>query len=413
MRDTDLYVALLGLSYPWEVQEVNLDVEKGRVDVWIRDVKGAKWSCPECSKEVALYDHGEERVWRHLNTCQCQTYLHARLPRTNCPEHGVRQVSGPWSEPGSPFTLQCEGWLIDVLKECDVTGVTRLTATTWDVAWGVVEKAVVRGLARKQRRVPEYLSIDEKAFAKGHRYETLVCDLKEGTVEYVVEDRKQESLERYYRQFDREELAQVKALAMDMWDPFIAATHAFVPQAEDKIVFDRFHVTRQVTDAVDRVRRQEHKVLKGQGEEWLKGTRYLWLTNEENVPEWRREEFDTVKQKNLKTGRAWAIKESLRKFWDYYYPKRAASYFQRWYFWATHSRLTPMVRAAKTLKRYLPNIMTYFKHRITNATAEGLNSKIQMVKEMACGFRNRSHYRTAIYFHCGGLDLYPRLKNPA
>jgi transposase len=152
--------------------------------------------------------------------------------------------------------LQCEEWLIDVLRECDVTGVTRLTATTWDVAWGVVEKAVARGLARKERRVPEYLSIDEKAFAKRHHYETLVCDLKKGTVEYVVEDRKQESLERYYRQFDREELAQVKALAMDMWDPFIAATRAFIPDAEDKIVFDRFHVTRQVTDAVDQVRRQ-------------------------------------------------------------------------------------------------------------------------------------------------------------
>jgi transposase len=142
--------------------------------------------------------------------------------------------------------------------------------------------------------------------------------------------------------------------------------------------------------------------------ECLKGTRHLWLANEENVPEWRREEFATVKRKNLKTGQAWAIKESLRKFWTYRYPKSAEAYFRRWYFWATHSRLGPIVRAAKTLQRYLANIMTYFKHRITNATAEGLNSKIQMVKEMGCGFRNRSHYRTAIYFHCGGLDLYPR-----
>jgi transposase len=268
-------------------------------------------------------------------------------------------------------------------------------------------KAVVRGQARKQRRIPEYLSIDEKAFAKRHRYETLVCDLKQGTVEHIVEDRKQESLESYYQQFTLEERALVKAVAMDIWDPYIAATRTCIPQAEEKIVFDHFHVTRQVTEAVDKVRRQEHKALLAEGNERLKGTRHLWLANEENVPDWRKEEFTAIRKTNLKTGRAWSIKESLRRFWSYRYAKSALGYFRRWYYWATHSRLDPMVQAAKTLNRHLPNILTYFKHRITNATAEGLNSKIQMVKEMACGFRNRAHYRTAIYFHCGGLELYP------
>src|SRR5213595_1459673 len=124
-------------------------------------------------------------------------------------------------------------------------------------------------------------------------------------------------------------------------------------------------------------------------------------------------EFEAVKGENLKTGRAWAIKEALRPFWTYRYAQRAADYFRRWYFWATHSRLTPVVSAAKTLQAHLPNILTYFRHRLTNATAEGLNRKIQMVKEMACGFRNREHYKTAIYFHCGGLDLYPRLEASA
>jgi len=407
LEDTEFYKNLLGLPDSWRVGKVTLDMAASRVDVWVEGAAGAKWSCSECGKGAPVYDHAEERVWRHLNTCQCQTFLHARLPRTKCSDHGVHQVLAPWAGPGSQFTLLCETWLIDTLKECDISGVSRLTGTSWDESWGVMAKAVARGQARKQRRIPEYLSIDEKAFAKRHRYETLICDLKRGTVEHIVEDRKQESLESYYQQFIMEERASVKAVAMDIWDPYIAATRAWIPQADEKIVFDHFHVTRQVTEAVDKVRRQEHKALLVEGNEQLKGTRYLWLANEENVPDWRKEEFAAIRQTNLKTGRAWSIKESLRRFWSYRYAKSALGYFRRWYYWATHSRLAPIVQAAKTLNRHLPNILTYFKHRISNATAEGLNSKIQMVKEMACGFRNREHYRTAIYFHCGGLELYP------
>jgi len=269
-----------------------------------------------------------------------------------------------------------------------------------------MDEAVDRGLRRKGRRVPEYLGVDEKSFAKGHRYETVACDLRKGTVECVIEGRSQESLEAYFRQFSQEELKGIKAVVMDMWDPYIAATKAFVPDAEDKIVFDRFHVMEQVTGAVDKVRRQEHKKLMSEGDGRLKGTKHLWLMNEEKIPDRRREEFDEIKTAELKTARAWAIKESLRRFWDYHYPKNAQKYFKRWYFWATHSRLKPVVEAAKTLKRHLSNILTYFRHRITNAVTEGLNSKIQMIKQMACGFRNREHYRKAILFHCGGLDLY-------
>ena len=159
---------------------------------------------------------------------------------------------------------------------------------------------------------------------------------------------------------------------MDMWDPYIAASKAFVPDAENKIIFDRFPVMQQVTGAVDKVRRQEHKTLMAEGDDRLKGTKHLWLMNQEKIPDWRKEEFDEIRKTELKTARAWAIparrsggKESLRRFWDYRYPKNAQKYFKRWYFWATHSRLRPVIEAAKTLKRRLPNILTYFKHRIT------------------------------------------------
>jgi transposase len=282
----------------------------------------------------------------------------------------VRKIIPSWSGTDtSGHTLQFEALVIDTLKECDVSGTMRLTHTGWSESWGVLERAVARGFARKERRIPRLLSVDEKAFAKRHRYETLICDQERGTVEHVVDDRRQESLEAYYQQFTNEELAGVTAVAMDMWDPYIAATKAYVPT---------------VTHAVDQVRRQEHKVLKARGDECLKGTKHLWLANKENIPGWRKAEFNVIRGTNLKTGRAWAMKESLRKFWSYRYPKCAEAYFRRWYYWVTHSRLTPMIKAAKTLKAHLANIMTYFKHRISNAVAEGLNSKIRVFSGI-CG----------------------------
>lgn len=401
------YHHLLGLSWPWRVQKVQLDLPGGRVDVWLEDAPGAQWLCPQCRQPAPLYDHAPEAMWRHLDTCQCRTYVHARLPRTQCPVHGVHQVVPSWADSGAHLTMAFESRVIDTLQECDVTGAGRLTGLSWDGVWRVLDSAVTRGLARKPRRVPALLGIDEKSFAKRHRYETLVCDLSRGTVEYIADDRTQASLESYYQQFTPEELAGIQAVTMDMWDPYIAATRRYVPAAEEKIVFDHFHVTRYVTNAVDKVRRQEHQRLRKAKDERLKGTKHLWLANEENVPEWRREEFAALRAAELLTGRAWAIKESFRDFWRHAQAESAASFFRRWYFWATHSRLAPIIAAAKTIKVHLANILTYFKHRLTNATVEGLNSKIQMVKEMACGFRNREHYKTVIYFHCGGLDLYP------
>ena len=411
MRDTELYAILLGLGSNWRVREVRLDMECKRVDVWVETVAGADWACAVCEKVVGLHDHTVEQTWRHLDTCQCRTYVHARLPRTMCKDHGAKQVAAPWAGPRLGFTLMMECRLIDTLKECDITGCCRLMSVSWDECWGIVERAVKRGRERKPHRIPKYLGVDEKSFAKRHKYETLVYDLKKGVVEYVFDERKQESLESYYKQFTAKQLARVKVVAMDMWDPFIAATRAYIPDAEEKIVFDRYHVTRTVNDAVDKVRRQEHKILTAKGDDKLKGTKFLWLANEENIPDWRVEEFKEIRKTNLRTGRAWAIKESLREFWNYTYRRSAEKFFHRWYFWATHSRLSPMIKAAKTLKDHLPNILTYIKHNITNATAEGLNSKIQMVKEMACGFRNREHYKMAIYFHCGGLNLYPDMAN--
>ena len=140
--------------------------------------------------------------------------------------------------------------------------------------------------------------------------------------------------------------------------------------------------------AVDDVRKREHRALAAAGHATLSGSKYLWLYAEENLPEQHRTRFAQLKALTLKTGRAWALKESLRELWKYTRVGWAERHWKRWYFWATHSRLTPVIETARTIQRHLPNVMTFFVHRITNAVTEGLNSKIQTIKKMAYGFRN-------------------------
>ncbi len=141
--------------------------------------------------------------------------------------------------------------------------------------------------------------------------------------------------------------------------------------AKASIVDDKFHCARELNRAVDLVRRREHRLLQAQGHETLTQTKYLWLKNPRNWTERQRESFQSLKIDTLKAGRAWAIKEAFTEFWDYRYTVSAKKFFDRWYFWATHSRLTPIINAAKTLKRHPPGLLAYTKHRITNAIAEG------------------------------------------
>lgn len=407
MESKELYQHLLGLSDPWTVERVELDMAKMHVEVYAGHGSEARFVCPECGQALSVYDHSPERVWRHLDSCQFMTFLHARPPRVSCPEHGVRQVLLPWAEAGSRFTHLFEVLAIDVLRAANVKRTAEILRITWDEAWHVMERAVLRGRAAKGAAIPTRVGVDEKAIAKGHSYMTLVCDLNEATVEYVGEDRKEESLAAYFRAFSPEQREAIEAICLDMWPAYINACQTSVPQAEQKMVFDRFHIMRHVLEAVDKVRKQEHRTLMKEGDSSLSRSKYLWLYSAENVPERAREHFNEIKSMQLKTARAWALKEALRELWDYKSAGWAKNFWKRWYFWATHSRLAPIIEAAKRIERHLANVLTYFAHRITNAVAEGLNSKIATVQKRACGYRNRDHFKIAVYFHCGGLNLYP------
>jgi len=408
MRDTELYRYLLGLKEPWSVSQVGLDVSGQRVDIWVEHPKGRLWPCPVCQKQEALYDHSEERVWRHLDSCQFQTFLHARPPRVKCSEHGVKQISLPWAEANSRFTLLFEKFAIDVLCRTSIQAAAMILRISWDEAWHLMDRAVKRGLACKVPREIKTIGVDEKSAGMGqNNYITVISDLERGTVEEVTEGRDSLSLEGYFRSLTPRQLVAVEAVSMDMARPYISAVEKTWENGREKIVFDRFHLMGHVGKAVDTVRRQEHLELKKSGASLLTGTRYIWLYARENLPMRYWDQFWRLRDSDLKTARAWAIKEGIRRLWSYRSATWAEKYWKWWYFWATHSRLEPIKQAAKTLKNHLYGIMNFFQHRITNAKAEGLNSRIETMWKTACGFRNKTRMRIAILFHFGGLNLYP------
>ena len=159
MQDAKLYEQILGLTEPWFVDRVELDVARQRVDLFVEHRPGATWQCPHCDHDCALYDHGPSRRWRHLDTCQLQTHLHARPPRISCDEHGVCNVDLPWAEANGRFTLMMERFVIDLLKHCqNITAARRLIGISWDQASHVMQRAVQRGLRRLRARERAHVS---------------------------------------------------------------------------------------------------------------------------------------------------------------------------------------------------------------------------------------------------------------
>lgn len=409
MRDTELYQQILGLEAPWSVAKVALDVKEQRVDVYAEHGKRKTWPCPECGKDCGLHDHDEERTWRHLDSCQFQTVLHARIPRVRCEDHGVKQVRVPWAEPRSRFTLLFEHLAIDVLQHTDVLGAAKILRISWDEAHGIMARAVARGKARREHRVPERIGIDEKSLARGHRYATIVADLDAPNGPCVLdlaEGRTKEALLRCFGPFSFAELEEIKVVAMDMSGAYIALVRAAI--GGEKIVFDRFHIMMHMNEAVDLVRRRENRALRADGDDTLVGSKHMWLYARENIPDRYSDSFSELRNANLRTARAWAIKEMLRDLWDRPSEKAAKRWYARWRSWATRSRLQPVRKVAAMIHRHLPNVLTYFTNPVTNAASEAINSTIQMIKKRAFGFRSFPNFRTAVLFRCGGLDLYPR-----
>jgi transposase len=401
----NFYAAILGVARPWQVIDVVVRSDLQEVHVDLALEAQAATRCPTCGKSVARYD-SRKRRWRHLDMCQYKTLMSAEVPRVQCPEHGVLQVRVPWAEPGGRCTELFESMVIDWLKEASILSVARQIGMSWDVVAGIQDRAVQRGLERRELKPIRGLGVDETAFRRRYDYVTVVSDL-EGSVLHVADDRKKESLDGFFSSLSPEQKQSIEVVAMDMWEPYIQSVAENLPLGETKICFDKFHVAKHLGDAVNQVRVREHRELTERGDDTLKRTKYLWLTNPENMEPKTWERFSALRDRALKVARAWAIKETAMELWNYSYRGAAAKAWEAWITWASRCRLEPVLKVASMVRRHLAGILNAVVRGVTNARPEGLNAKIQWIKRISWGFRNKDRFRNAIYFHLGGLDLYP------
>ena len=403
MSPEDLYKIILEIDENWSVSSIEVDETKEEVSVQIAYNK-AKATDPISGEECSLYDHREERVWRHLDTMQYKTFIKSAVPRVKNSLEKVNTIAVPWADKLDRVTYLLEKKVIDLLQATKNQSKTALLLRmTFTQINRIMYNSVERGLSRR-KTIDEirHISIDEKSFKRGHEYVTVLSSPDTGAVINVSRGRKKESVKQVLNDtFTVAQKSQIETVTTDMWEAYITTAKEELPTA--KLCHDKFHLVKYLNEAVDIVRRKETK-----SEEELRHTRYIWLKDKRNLTEKQRLKFEAINNTNYETARAWRIKENFRDITFNQSKEEALMLFMRWSNDALASQINAIIKVAEMFKRHMIGILNAIHLGKNNAMAERLNGKIQEIKLSAKGYRTFENFRAAILFYHGKLNLYPQ-----
>lgn len=400
MRDNDLFQLALGITSPWFVASSAFDAAKKRLDIGVDFKAGSRFVCPDCNADGCPVHDTTEKTWRHLDFFQHQAFLTARVPRITCTKCGVRQVGVPWARKGSGFSLLFEALAMTLVTHMPVAAAARLVGEhdtrLWRIVFHYVRAAVERMDLAELRRV----CIDETAARRGHDYISIFVDIDRRCVAFVADGRDADTVRQFADHVDahNSDASRIRQVCIDMSGAFIKGVTENLTEAE--ITFDKFHVMKMLGDAVDKTRRGEAKARPE-----LKGSRYVWLKNEQNLSADGRETLSQLSKLHLKTARAYQLRCAFQEV--YAQPTRgwAELMLDNWDSWAIRSRIEPIKAVAKTIRRHRDGILAWFNSRIANGLIEGINSLVQAAKAKARGYRNRETLKAMTYLIAGKLDL--------
>jgi len=407
MNQNMLFEAGLGLKSPWKVVRSGLEDGGAGSKFLYVDIEvepGSRMPCPCCGKPCALYDH-EVKRWRHLNFWQHFTYLSARVPRVECPEHGVRQVAVPWARPESGFTVMFEAFVMALAREMPVAAVAGLVAEHDTRLWRVVRHYVGQAHGRQDWSGVQAVAIDETATRKGHRYATVVVEMdpdkeRPARLLFMTPERSAASVGQFVETMPAHGAmaGQVQMAAIDMSAAYRKGVSEHLPEA--RMVFDRFHVMQLAGNAVDEVRKQ----LQREGAD-VKGALWALRGNESRLSQEQLRLRHDLCARHKELGRAMALRENLQDTWAWPGAASAGFHLKAWCSWAVRSRLAPFKKLAHTIKSHWEGILAYYPHRITSAAIESINGIIQTARRRARGFRNFENLKAISYWMAGHLDL--------
>jgi transposase len=395
MNANTLFGMALGIGNAWKVVNSELNVETNHLTLWLDFEPGVQFACPECEDFCPVHDTVEKK-WRHLDFWQHQTTLVARVPRTNCEEHGVLQAQVPWARPGTGFTLMMEAMILLRCQQATVSAVARDLRETDKRLWRVLDHYVTEAHAVKDWSQVRRIMIDETSTKKGHNYATNFMDADTKELLFTTQGKDQQCLAAFAHEMALHGATpgQVTEIVMDMSRAFEAGARCHFPQA--RLVFDHFHLMKAAGDALDRVR----KDLAAAGAD-LAGSIWSIRGNE-----WTRTQEQLIKRQTLIQnypilGRAMGLRECLQDMLS----MGGEEGLRHWCAWADRSRLAPFRKLSRTIKAHWQGIIAFMETRLTNAAMEAVNGILQIAKRMARGFRNFHYFRIAAYLKAGGLQL--------
>jgi transposase len=405
MNSKEIFSSALGLSRPWQISDVRLEavseIER-ELHIYLDFERGFKFLTRSGSYSTA-YDT-EQKEWQHLNFFQHRCYLHARVPRLQDSEGRVYLENVPWARPGSGFTLMFEAYAMLLIEsEMPVCKVAENMSVTQPRIWRVFDYWIQKAYSEDVLSEVTAIGVDETSRKKGHEYITEFVDLHEHKVVFVTEGKDSKTFESFTEELEEKggKKENIDLISMDMSPAFIAGAIKYFPDAQ--LVFDKFHLVKSLNEALDEVRRLERK-----GNELLKNHRYTILKKYENLSLKKKYELDSLLPLYPKLGEAYRLRQLFLEVFEIGDPEEAKGYLWFWLDQAVESGIQPFIRFVNMIKAHWCGIVAYFDKHVTNGVLEGINSKIQLAKRRARGYRNPKNFINMIYFLCGKLkfDFY-------